>query len=51
MVGPYGNEVLLCLSGAPGEAGNYRQDSREWVWEKQAWDQQSQGPPGNQGGP
>lgn len=41
MVEPFGNEVLLCLSDALGEAGNYRDDSWERVWEKRAWNQQS----------
>jgi hypothetical protein len=50
MVGPFGNKVLWCLSEAPGKVGNYRQDSWEQGWEKQAWNQQSQGYPGNQGG-
>ena len=26
--------MLLCLSDAPGKAGNYRHDSWERVWEK-----------------
>lgn len=34
MVGPFGNEVLLCLPDASGEAGSYRHDSWEGVWEK-----------------
>lgn len=49
-MGPFGNEVLLCWSDAPGEAGNYRHDSWERVWEKQAWNRQSPGSPGNRGG-
>lgn len=29
---PFGIEVLLRLSNAPGKVGNYRHDSWEWVW-------------------
>lgn len=50
MVGPFRNEPLWCQSYAPGKVGNYRQDSWEWVWEKQAENQQHWGYPGNQGG-
>lgn len=50
VVGPFGNELLHCQSDAPGKVGNYRQDSWGWAWEKQAWNQQHRGYPGNQGG-
>jgi hypothetical protein len=50
MVGLFRNELLRCQSYAPGKVGNYRQDSWEWVWEKQTWNQQYWGYPGNQGG-
>lgn len=49
-VGPFGNELLQCQPYAPGKVGNYRQDSWEWVWEKQAWNPQCWSYPGNQGG-
>lgn len=48
--GAFGNELLHCQSDAPGKVGNYRQDSWGWAWEKQAWNQQHWGYPGNQGG-